>query len=392
MTSRRGFFILILIFLALTGCVRSVSRMSAPPVEPLSLVSAAEFNFADDLDFDSLDLAIERSLHYYDGPGRDNVYRLAGALIGAAQLKESLLAFRQIINDSVNTAEKNKKIKEIFAIYRAAGYDGCGEVLFTGYYVPMLFGSLTRSEKYKYPLYGPPPDIAAGMSYKNKTGIDRMNNGESVVYYTRKEIDVEGVLQGKNLEIVWVSDPVDLFFLHIQGSGEIMLEDGTILTISAIRANGRPFRSITKHMLDTGVISGREASYFNVKRILKEKSEREQGEILSYNERYIFFHFVEKPTGSLGEPVTAGRTIATDPEIFPPGALAFIRLRKPVSDQKGNLTGQRVTFSRFVLNQDKGSAIKGPGRVDLFCGFGTTAESIAGSLKEKGELYFLIKK
>ena len=384
MIVRRSFFILILIILALTGCVRSVSRTAAPPIEPLSPVSATEFNFADDLDFDSLDLAIERSLHYYDGPGRSNVYRLAGALITAAQLKESLLAFRQIINDSLNTAEKNKKIKETFALYRAVGYGGCGEVLFTGYYVPMLSGSLTRSEKYKYPLYGPPPDVA--------TGIDRMNNGESIVYFTRKDIDVEGALQGKNLEIVWVSDPVDLFFLHIQGSGEIILEDGAILTVSAIRTNGRPFRSVTKHMLDTGVISGREASYYNVKRILKEKSEREQGEILSYNERYIFFHFVEKPTGSLGEPVTAGRTIATDPEIFPPGALAFIRLRKPVSDQKGNLTGSRVAFSRFVLNQDKGSAIKGPGRVDLFCGFGTTAESIAGSLKEKGELYFLIKK
>ena len=98
-----------------------------------------------------------------------------------------------------------------------------------------------------------------------------------------------------------------------------------------------------------------------------------------------------EPIGSLGEPVTPSRSIATDPDLFPAGALAFIRLSKPVSGTEGN-GGKRVAFSRFVLNQDKGSAIKGPGRVDLFCGFGEAAESIAGSLKEKGELYFLIKK
>jgi membrane-bound lytic murein transglycosylase A len=189
-----------------------------------------------------------------------------------------------------------------------------------------------------------------------------------------------------------VADPVELFFLHIQGSGEIKLEDNTVLTVSALQTNGRPYRSVPGYLLEKGVISGREASNHNIKRFLKEKNEQDLNEILGYNERYIFFRFVEKPTGSLGEPVTAGRTIATDPEIFPPGTLAFIRLRKPVFDQQGNLTSQRISFSRFVLNQDKGAAIKGPGRVDLFCGFGETAESEASSLKEKGELYFLIKK
>jgi membrane-bound lytic murein transglycosylase A len=391
MIVRRGFFIWTLIILSLTGCVRTVSRVAAPTTEPLAPVNAADFNFADDMDFESLALAVERSLHYYDGPGRDNVYHLAGASLDAKQLKDSLLSFRRIIGSSGDSGEINKKIKENFTLYRVAGHDGRGSVLFTGYYVPMLSGSRSRTEKYKYPLYAPPPDIASPMVYKNKTGTDRASSGESG-YYTRREIDVDGVLEGKNLEIVWVADPVDLFFLHVQGSGEIMLEDGAVLTVSAIRTNGRPFRSVTKYLLDTHAIGSGEASYHNVKRILKERSERELNDILSYNERYIFFRVVDKPTGSLGEPVTAGRSIATDPEIFPPGALAFIRLSKPVFEHKGNGTDQRITFSRFVLNQDKGSAIKGPGRVDLFCGFGTTAEAIAGSLKENGELYFLIKK
>jgi len=113
---------------------------------------------------------------------------------------------------------------------------------------------------------------------------------------------------------------------------------------------------------------------------------------LSYNERYIFFRFVEsEPVGSLGQPVTPHRSIATDPAYFPQGALAFIRLRKPVLDEDYRVV-RRVEFSRFVLNQDKGSAIRGPGRVDLFCGFGPEAQAIAGSLKEKGELFFLLLK
>jgi membrane-bound lytic murein transglycosylase A len=212
---------------------------------------------------------------------------------------------------------------------------------------------------------------------KNETKISRMKNGEAVPYYTRREIDVEGVLKGRGLELAWVADPVELFTLHIQGSGKIKLEDGRILTVSYAQNNGRPFRIIT---------------YRTVKNFLKSKKEQELFEILSYNERYIFFRFVDKePLGSLGQPVTPDRSIATDPDYFPQGALALIRLRKPVFDAEGNIK-ERVPFSRFVLNQDKGSAIKGPGRVDLFCGFGANAQSTAGSLKEKGELYFLIKK
>ncbi|MGD0170337.1 MAG: MltA domain-containing protein, partial [Smithella sp.] len=201
---------------------------------------------------------------------------------------------------------------------------------------------------------------------------------------------IEGVLKGKKLELIWVDYPVELFSLQIQGSGKVKLEDGTILTVGYAQTNGRPFRSITKFMLDGGKINSSEASYRYP--FLKGKSDQEIYDILSYNERYTFFRFLNnEPVGSLGEPVTPGRSIATDPEFFPEGALAFIHLRKPVFDTEGNVK-ETVDFSRFVLSQDKGSAIEGPGRVDLFCGFGANAEYTAGTLKEKGELYLLIKK
>ena len=351
--------------------------MSAPSEEALIVVSEEQIDLNDDLDYASLDLAIDRSIKYYEGYGQKKVYRIADKLIAAKQMKDSLIAFRKIINNDASVEHKKNQIRQEFDIYRAAGDDEHGGVLFTGYYEPLLNGSLTPTEKYKYPLYKPPPELVIKATSNNQTKVNLMKNGEPIPYYTRREIDVECVLKGRGLELLWVDDPVALFSLHIQGSGKIKLEDGRLLTVSYAQNNGRPFRIINNR---------------TVKNFLKSKQEQELFEILSYNERYIFFRFVDKePVGSLGQPVTPDRSIATDPDYFPQGALAFIRLRKPVFDAEGNIK-ERVAFSRFVLNQDKGSAIRGSGRVDLFCGFGEKAEANAASLNEKGELYFLIKK
>jgi membrane-bound lytic murein transglycosylase A len=392
MKSATKFLLIGLIILSLAGCTRAVPLMPAPSADTFILVPAEQVDLDDDLDFASLELAIDRSVKYYEGSGQNSVYRMAGKSFGAKQLKDSLIAFRKIIKSDSSTEEKKNQIRQEFDIYRVAGGDEHDGVLFTGYYEPLLEGSLTPTDKYKYPLYKPPPDIVMKAIAKNETRISRMKNGESVPYYTRREIDIEGVLKGRGLELLWVADPVELFTLHIQGSGKIKMEDGKMLTVSFKQSNGRPFRSVTQNMLDRNKIDKGDASYRNFKAWLKGKSDQELYEILSYNERYVFFRFVDSdPIGSLGQPVTQDRSIATDPDYFPQGALAFIRLRKPLFDAEGNIK-ERVAFSRFVLSQDKGSAIKGPGRVDLFCGFGANAQATAGSLKERGELYLLIKK
>ncbi|MCX5848043.1 MAG: MltA domain-containing protein [Deltaproteobacteria bacterium] len=379
------FFPLIVIIVFVSGCMRAVPKAPLKSIESFSSITAANIDFADDLDPASLELAIEHSINYYENAGRKKVYRIADRLVSAQQLKETLTTFRAILRKTGNTADLSKKIAAEFNVYRIAGNGNSNNALFTGYYEPLLEGSLTRTEKYRYPLYRVPPDLV-----RNENNVGRMKDGKFVPYYSRREIDVDGVLQRKNLELVWVADPVELFSLHIQGSGKIKLEDGTLLTVGFAQTNGRPFRSITKFMLDGGKINSSEASYRHL--FLKGKPEQEIYDILSHNERYTFFRFLDKePVGSLGEPVTPGRSIATDPDFFPEGALAFIRLRKPVFDTEGNVK-ERVNFSRFVLNQDKGSAIEGPGRVDLFCGFGEKAEYTAGTLKENGELYLLLKK
>ena len=316
------FLLLLIVFVALTGCARKVTYKPgvAPPDRALMQVDASGLDFNDDLDIASLVLAIDRSLAYYDGAGRNQMFRIVDRLVGANQMKETLIAFRGILQSNISVEQKKKRIAEDFLVLRAVGANGDGSIVFTGYYEPLLEGSLTQTNKYKYPLYKSPPDIVMEKVSAHETKIGRNENGRIVPYYTRREIDVDGVLKGKGLELIWVSDPVELNSLHIQGSGKIKLEDGKILTVSYAQNNGRPFRSVTLNMLDQNKIDRSDSSYRDFKIWLKSKSEKEIFEILSYNERYIFFRFVDRePVGSLGQSVTPDRSIATDPDYFPQG-------------------------------------------------------------------------
>lgn len=371
----------------LDGCTR-VARYEPPQSRPVLIpVSSAQIEFYDDLDYESLSLAIDRSLDYYSSVNRNQVFHAAGKALSADKMIRSLQNFRRIMESGASREEIKELIFRDFDVYRAAGTAASGGVIFTGYFAPMLEGSLKRTYRCRYPLYRAPPELVenSGTSFLTQ-------NSKEPYYHSRREIDVDGVLQNKGLELVWVADPVELFFLHIQGSGRIRLEDGQWVTVGVHKTNGRPYRSMPEDILQQVRRDRGSASYANVKAWLKDKGDDELNEILSYYERYIFFRFLENdPLGSIGQPVTPRRSIATDPDYFPPGALAFIRLTKPVFDDTGRPL-RREAFSRFVLNQDKGSAIKGPGRVDLFCGFGPEAEAVAGSLKERGELYFLLPK
>jgi membrane-bound lytic murein transglycosylase A len=218
-----------------------------------------------------------------------------------------------------------------------------------------------------------------------------VKNGELVPYYSRSEIENQGSLAGRDLELAWVDDLVDLYFMHTQGSGKIELTDGRLLQIGYALKNGLPFQSVSPYLLKMGKITPQENSYKEIKKYLKEHPD-ELSEILGHNESFIFFRIVgEGPIGAIEEILTPGRSIATDPDLFPKGALAFIRARKPILDKEGNVESW-IPYSRFVVSQDVGGVIKGAGRVDLFCGSGREAEMLAGSLKERGELYFLVKK
>ncbi len=426
MLRRISFFILVLFFLS--GCAVRIEKPAprpAPPVPappprttvppeipkppvlppviwkpapPLVRVPALQLPpFTDDMDLESLETAVEKSLQYYKRAGGKGPVRMDDTWVSVKDLQDSLITLREILRSGETVEAKQTRIRETFDVYRSTGSDGENTVLFTGYFESIMKGSRKRTERFKYPVYRAPADAITvnlgrfGEKYKNEQLVGRVKNGELIPYYTRGEIEEHGSLAGRDLELAWVDDRVDLFFLHTQGSGKIELTDGKLLQIGYALKNGRPFQSVSPYLLKMGKITPQENSYKEIKKYLKEHPE-ELSEILVHNESFIFFRIVkEGPVGAIEEILTPGRSIATDPDVFPKGALAFIRARKPILDKEGNVESW-IPFSRFVVSQDVGGLIKGAGRVDLFCGSGGEAEMLAGSLKEKGELYFLVKK
>ncbi len=393
----RAFLLVVFILTFLWSCAGIIER----PVRMLPPLMTTEPSdlppLEDDLDRASLETAIERSIEYYERLPEDELYRFGDTAYTVGEMKESLLQFMEILEMPISDEMKRDLIEETFTLYRATGKTGSGDVLFTGYYAPVLEGSVEKTSHYCYPLYRTPDDhvvINLGRfksTYKGKRLIARVVDGEAIPYYTRKDIDRDELLRERGLEIVWLADPVDVFFLHIQGSGIIHLRDGSYMNVSYEQSNGHPYRSVGKLLMDERKLSIGEVSMRGIKKYLNEHPE-EMLDILGHNESYVFFRIVESgPVGSLNVPVTGGRTIATDASLFPKGALAFIRVRKPVLDNDGNIESW-ISFSRFVLNQDTGGAIKGPGRVDLYCGEDEYAEIMAGHMKEEGDLYFLVAK
>jgi membrane-bound lytic murein transglycosylase A len=343
-----------------------------------------------------LELAALKSISYYEKtPGRK--FRFGRDIYTAEELKQSLLDFLNILKGPEPPAVKDRLIRENFLAYKSVGGAQNGSVLFTGYFEPILNGSPVRTEKFIWPVYSTPDDLVAvdlgrfRDKYRGERIVGRVEKRELVPYYDRREIDQGNRLAGRNLEIAWFADPVDVFNLHIQGSGMICYPDKKCFQISYADANGRPYRSIGKYLQNQGKVGGREMSYQGINRYLREHPD-ELADILSRNESYVFFRVVrEGPLGAMNVPLTAGRSIATDPAFFPRGALALIKTRRPIFDNDGTLQSW-TEFSRLVLNQDVGGAIKGPGRVDIFFGTGPQAELEAGCMKENGELYFLVRR
>ncbi|NIT03092.1 MAG: transglycosylase, partial [Candidatus Latescibacteria bacterium] len=234
-----------------------------------------------------------------------------------------------------------QEIRTRFELHPAEKGIGEKNALFTGYYQPVLEGSLSKSGEYRFPVYGRPKDLIVGemVTLRPESSVEmfvgRLDGERLVPYYSRDEIDRLGSLEGKGYEIAWVKDPVDLFFLHIQGSGILSLPDGTLRQVSYAASNGRRYTSIGRVLIDRGKISEEEISMQSLRRYLAEHPDEREA-ILAMNESYIFFRFVEQgPVGSLGLPLTGGRSVATDARLYPKGALAWITTSMPLVDSTG---------------------------------------------------------
>jgi membrane-bound lytic murein transglycosylase A len=279
-----------------------------------------------------------------------------------------------------------------FTAYQALAPDGTETGVVTGYYEPLLKGSRTPNERDRYPLYAPPDDLlTVDLSelypeLKDKRVRGRLEGKRVVPYWPRGDIETgKAPVAGK--ELVFVDDPVEAFFLQVQGSGRVQLAEGGIMRVGYADQNGHPFRSIARVLIERGAIPPNAASMQGIKQWARQHPE-ELPALLDENPSYVFFREVtldpsatiDGPIGTLGIPLAAGRAIAVDPRSIPLGAPVFLSTTWPLSSRP---------LTRLVLAQDTGGAIRGPLRADFFWGFGEEAAREAGRMKQEGRMWVL---
>lgn len=316
------------------------------------------------------------------------------AFLKSCRALQRQAAWHDVCTDAAHVAADNADairswIESHFKVYQMQQSDGGVDGLVTGYYEPLLRGSRELTPKYRYPVYAPPDDlllIDLGNVYpelKNLRLRGRLEGKKVVPYYTRDEIESgKAPVQGK--ELAWVDDPVELFFLQIQGSGRILLDDGSLIRVGYADQNGHPYKSIGKWLVDHGEMTLDKASMEGIKDWARRNPDR-LPELLSENPSYVFFRILPNadggPLGALGVPLTPERSIAVDPRALPLGAPVWLATTQPNS---------ATPLDRLVLAQDTGGAIRGNVRADYFWGFGDAAGAKAGAMKQPGRMWVLL--
>ena len=323
--------------------------------------------------------AIHQSLVYLQTPAAveayDN-YPIPG--ITRDRVRRSLERFRELLLTSSSGTALQTAVMQEFDWYQAIGTDGLGSVDFTGYFEPVYAASRVPTAEYRYPLYRRPPDLEQWPephpTRQQLEGLDGLGGSS-------------GRLQG--LELVWLRDRLEAFLVQVQGSAQLQLTDGTIMTVGYNGRTEYSYTSLGRELVNDGKFSLEELTLPMVLDYFRTYPD-ELSLYIPRNQRFVFFSetYGSAATGSLRVPVTADRSIATDKTLMPPGALALIHTVLPYATPSGDLESHRV--SRFVLDQDTGGAIVGPGRVDIFLGTGVVAGDRAGLVNTPGQLYYLL--
>ncbi|MEO0750919.1 MAG: murein transglycosylase A [Pseudomonadota bacterium] len=264
-------------------------------------------------------------------------------------------------------AQQDPDAKAFFELFfRPVLIEDGKRALFTGYFEPELNGSLTRTSKYRYPLYREPQ-------------VAKVSNP----WLTRKQIETGDFMRGKGYEIAWVDDPVELFFLQIQGSGRVRLPDGSVIRVGYGGSNGHEYRSIGVELVRRGIYNVHQVSAEVIKNWVRRNPVAGR-DLLHHNPSYVFFRRVDRvpaekgPLGAMNRSITTKRTVAVDP--------AFVPLGAPVWIEKDGAN----PINRLMIAQDTGSAIKGAQRADIFFGTGDAAGKQAGQLKDPGRMVVLL--
>jgi membrane-bound lytic murein transglycosylase A len=265
--------------------------------------------------------------------------------------------------------------------------------LLTGYYEPLLEGSRTPQGPFQTPLYRRPPDLVnlvdetqRGTTASALTHVRKTEKGTEP-YPTRAQIE-QGALKDQNLELVYLTDPVEVFFLQVQGSGRVKLTDGTIMRVQYDGKNGHPYNSIGRYLIEKGMLAADKVSMGGLKRWLKADPERAK-HVMWQNASYVFFRELKGadakgPLGAMSAPLTPGRSLAVDP--------GYHALGMPIYVSGFGMThvNKAGAFNRLMVAQDVGSAIKGPERGDIYFGSGDAAGRLAGVTKHAGKFIVLL--
>ena len=334
-------------------------------------------------DLDSLETAAANSLNYLTKASSRRYYPYGD--IPHERVVATLEKLLELTDSDIRPSEVDGIIHAYFDVYTSVGWDDRGTVLFTGYYTPIFEGSFERTERFRYPLYEMPEGLAKDAEGQ-ALGL-RNAEGRLEAIPPRGEIETSGLLEG--LELVWLSDPFEVYIAHVQGSAKVRMPDGQLITVGYAANNGHDYVSVAQALVADGKIPPDRMSLA----VMIDYFKRHPNEVDRYtrrNPRYVFFRISEgTPRGSLNEPVTPMRTIATDKSIFPRAALAFIAT-SPSSP--GNPAASLRDYDGFVLDQDTGGAIRAPGRCDVYMGEGDQAGHLAGQTYQEGRLYYLFLK
>jgi len=295
------------------------------------------------------------------------------------------------LGDNVDRQAARTFFEAHYSPHEVERYSSSGFV--TGYYEPEGRGARTRGGAFQIPVYRRPDDLVPLVTdtyrarFNEQLTAMRRDGNKFVPYYTREEIET-GALEGQDLELLYFDDPVELFFMQVQGSGLVRLNDGTVTRLSYAGKNGYPYTSIGKLLVERGELAREAASMDPIKAWLRADPERGR-RLMQENHSYIFFrelwaHEMEAgPIGAEGVALTPGRSLAVDASFHALGTPIFVEAPK-LSDEKGN------PFQRLMIAQDVGSAIRGPERGDIFFGSGAAAGALAGSARQDAKFFILL--
>ncbi|MCZ8152193.1 MAG: MltA domain-containing protein [Rhodobacteraceae bacterium] len=276
-------------------------------------------------------------------------------------LKES--DWTPICNLSADAGTSAASARQFFELFFRPVVIGEPPALFTGYFEPELDGSPIRTPRFAWPIYRRPPELRDGQVFHSRAAIEA------------------GILRGRGLELAWLDDPVDVYFLQVQGSGRIRMPDGRVVRVGYAGRNGHAYRSVGQELVRRGTHSMDQVSAQEIASYVRNQA---GSELLNINPSYVFFRVIDDvpaekgPIGAMGRSITAFRSIAVDPSFTPLGAPVWIE--KAGADPIRSL----------MVAQDTGGAIKGPQRADIFYGTGREAGDAAGTIKDGGRMVVLL--